>query len=315
MEALQRGRFFVAMSRTLRSQMPGLAFHITARTQSKLPYFKNRLESVVERIIIEGITSSDATLLAYIVMPNHFHIVLRQGSRTLGWVMHPIMRRISLAVQRTHDIEGHVFERRYFSVACEDADYLRNAIIYTNLNAKRAKLCDDPSAYRWSSHVRFCESPPDSDSWYFRDALKLFGNDRCRTEDDVVAAYKNFVDWRIERDACDVDTQTPPPAPPTELGDRHFADRFIALPRHWRRPNKDLRDKAKELLFEVDSACEISCLRRRTLPRALTTVRRQVIAGLLQGGYQGSCIANFFRVSDSLVSAIATGLRYARPES
>lgn len=314
MEALQEERFFVVMSRTLRSQMPGLAFHITARTQNKVPYFRNRLEDVVERIILEGITSSDATLLAYIVMPNHFHIVLRQGSRTLGWVMHPIMRRISLAVQRSHDVEGHVFERRYFSVACEDANYLRNAIVYTNLNAKRAKLCNDPKAYRWSSHSRYSHISPDPDCWYYRDALKLFGDEHCRTEEDFIAAYNNFVDWRIERDACDDETQSPPPTPPTRLGDRHFADRFIALPRHWRRPSKDLRDKAIEILYAIDVEVAIVALRRRTLTHALAAIRRQVIAALLQAGYQGSCIANFFRVSDSLVSAIATSLRYARPE-
>lgn len=135
--------------------MPGIAFHITARTQGKEPWFRDALRSRIEHILVEGVATSDAIRLSHTVMPNHFHLVIRQSARPLGWIMQPIMRRIAVAVQRTYGVEGHVFERSYRSLACESADHLRRAVAYTHLNPQRAGLCRSPEEYAWSSHVRF----------------------------------------------------------------------------------------------------------------------------------------------------------------
>src|SRR5688500_9811985 len=127
------------MSRTTRAHMPGMAFHLTARINRKDPLFLG-VEAAAEKIIVEGVSSSDALLLADVVMPNHFHIILRQGQRSLGWIMQPLMRRLDLLVQRSMEIEGHVFERRFRSLTFDDAPHLRRSIIYSDLNPHRAGL-------------------------------------------------------------------------------------------------------------------------------------------------------------------------------
>src|SRR5687767_3318846 len=99
------------MSRATRQYINGGVFHITARTQGKRPWFTQRLRGVVVEIIVKGVALSDAKLLAYAVMPNHFHMVVVQGGMTLGTVMQPIMRRIALLIQRSRKCSGHVFER------------------------------------------------------------------------------------------------------------------------------------------------------------------------------------------------------------
>jgi hypothetical protein len=55
----------------------------------------------------------------------------------------------------------------------------------------------------------------------------------------------------------------------------------------------------------------IDQLRRRYLPRHMRETRRQVIAALLTARYRGHAIADFFRVSDSLISSIASAMRYS----
>jgi REP element-mobilizing transposase RayT len=228
MEARQKGALFCIMSRTLRPQMPGIAFHITARAQNREPWFVDNVRSQVERIIIRGVTSSDAMLMAYTVMPNHFHIVLRQGARTLGWVMQPIMRRIALLVQRQFSVKGHVFERRFRSFACADADRLRRAVIYTNLNPWRAELCRDPAEWAWSSHVRLIScATSDIPEGDVLQTLKLFANEATTDWTALAAAYLACLKWRMEKDLhLATDTPYDVPEPPTAFGDRHFAESF-----------------------------------------------------------------------------------------
>ncbi len=314
MEARHSARFLLRMGRVCRPQMPGVAFHITARTQGKAPLFEERLRTTIERHIREGVNSSDAMLLAHVVMPNHFHIVLRQGIQPLGWIMQPIMRRTALLVQRAFDIKGHVFERRFRSHACENADHLRRAIIYTHLNPRRAGLCDDDNSYAWSSSCLYLR---ESDKLDICDvavtmALQMFRKQPADSDDDMRRAYREYLAWRIEKDKHDEEgTVCPTREPLMPAGDVHFLRSFCALPATNGRPRKDLRDHAIELLSAIEHQLSIDALRKRNLPRNLSAARKQLIAGLLQARYKGCDIANFLRTADSTVSRVAIQMRYA----
>ena len=292
--------------------MPGMAFHITARTQSRVDFFKGR-EGTIERMILDGVRTSDATLLSHTVMPNHFHIMLRQGARPLGWIMHPIMRRIALYVQRACGAEDHVFGARFFSAAIETATYARTAIVYTNINPVRAKICRDAAEYLHSSHTRLALPGPD-DTYYgdLRSILELFADEPNMNIEDLRDAYLRHAQWRLQKDVHD-ELKIPydVPCPAARHGDRHFSTRFVALPVRPRKPAKDLRDRAIEILSDIDDTISIDALRQRTLPRFLARVRHQLIAGLLQAHYRGKAIAAFLRISESAVSKVATQLRYA----
>src|SRR5690606_3438891 len=63
------------MGRRLRSQLPGVPFHVTARVQGHGPLFSG-LERVIGARIVAAPRRSDATLLAFAVMPNHLHALL-----------------------------------------------------------------------------------------------------------------------------------------------------------------------------------------------------------------------------------------------
>ena len=293
--------------------MPGAAFHITARTQGKEPWFEERLRGTIERHIVEGVTSSDAMLLAHAVMHNHFHIVLRQGMRPLGWIMQPIMRRVALLIQRAIGVEGHVFERRYRSVACENADHLRRAIVYTHLNPQRAGICDHES-YAWTSAHAYTQSRAGNGlcDVAITFSLRLFATEPSTSVDQLRACYKDYLAWRIDKDKHELaGTVCMTCEPVMTAGDLHFQQSFCSIPEPNGRPTKDLRDKAEEILVKIDSAIDLNSLRRKRVGRRNSSTRRELIAGLLQSRYPGRSISNFFRVSDSAVSRIASQMRYA----
>lgn len=305
------------MSRNPRDHLPGVAFHITARVQLRSPWFLG-LESDVEEVILEGVNTSDATLLAYAVMSNHFHIVLRQEARPLGWIMQPIMRRIAIRVQRKLGIGGHVFERRFRSSPCRDADYARAAIVYTNLNPSRAGLCSSPEDYAWCSHMRIIGKPRSiSELNSTREALLLFANEPRTDLEYLRNCYLRYVAWRIAKDDHHRDGMpfvTPPPA--TNHGDTHFRESYCQVAAMVLRPTIDLRDRATILLARISPGVEITELRQRYLKRSQVPVRNEMIKRLLQEGYAGGRIADFFRISDSKTSQIAIAIRYgAQPKN
>jgi REP element-mobilizing transposase RayT len=292
--------------------MPGIAFHITARTQGREKWFTDDIKPEIERIITTGVTSSKVLFLAHCVMDNHFHIVLRQGAQPLGWIMQPIMRRISLLVQRVVGVGGHVFERRFRSHPCENADYLRRAIVYTNLNATRARLCEHPSEYAWTSHTDLLVDEDCSvRGIQIKHTLNLFAHAETADRADLRGAYLRYVDWRMTKD--DHDAAAIPylaPEPPTDAGDAFFATSFCALPALTRHPQCDLRDKAAELLLKIDGTCSLDTLRYGRLNRQKIEVRRELIAALLQLDYRQCRVADFLRVSTSMVSLVAMRMRY-----
>ena len=143
--------------------------------------------------------------------------------------------------------------------------------------------------------------------------LQLFAETDGSTLADMYAGYVRYLNWRIEKFRCDeADIPYDVPEPQFPAGDRHFADRFCGVPFLEKRPRADLRDRAMQLLQRIDVNVSLDELRVRNLPRARTAMRRQLVAGLLQYGYRRCDIADFLKISDTLVSAVASAMRYAR---
>jgi putative transposase len=139
------------MGRNRRPNLPGVAFHLTARLQARAHLFTPALRTKVVRSIERQALRSDARVLAYVVMSNHLHLVVIQGEQALGLFMQPLLRRIAVLVQAEYNTEGHVFEQPYRDRICRDLAHLRNAIAYTHANPVRAGMCRDAADYAWSS--------------------------------------------------------------------------------------------------------------------------------------------------------------------
>src|SRR5262245_39185834 len=142
------------MPRRKRSYLPGCAFHITARTHSGEFWFEE-LRSEILAIIDRALKQTDALLLAYAIMCNHLHLVVRQGDAPLARLMQPIGQRTAYAVHRRCKRKGYVLGYRYFDVPCRGDAHLRNAIMYTHRNPVEAGLCKEPAEYQWSSALAY----------------------------------------------------------------------------------------------------------------------------------------------------------------
>lgn len=312
------------MGRRKRMNLPGVPFHVTARLHNREPLFTG-LERRVVGIMLESAELYAVRVLAYTLMPNHLHLVLVQGDEPLGRIMQAIGRRTALLVQSVTGQAGHVFERRYFAVPCLDAEYLRNAIAYVHLNAVRARICDTPDAYEWSSHDEYLhcdESVVHHHTMAYHAGLRLFAEEPNGSLSDCQRGYAAFLRYRCYRDALAEQSEnkrktSPAVASPQLIGgDRHWllefaraaeraADSLRAVPV----PPPDLRTIALRTIEDPQSEAVLEQLRLGGRSREETELRRAIIARSLLAGYRPIQIARFLHVSDIIVGRIATSLR------
>lgn len=323
------------MSRRLRAYQPGAVFHITARTQGRERLFTAEVRTRLVSFVREQVETSDVDLLAYVIMANHLHLIVRQGALPLGRLMQPLLRRIALLVQRQEEREGHVFGERFRTVACADPDHLRNAIVYAHLNPVRAGLCDEPANYAWSSHGAYlgCPNAVDGnpDPTHTRLALPLFARMKEQNGTSLRDDYLAYTRWRTAQDRHIASLQEgravrEPAPPPVGHGDRHWT--LVLLPRHGsltsallregrrilptggKRP--DLRDLMHRIVHEAGVDLDTGLLRSPMKSPRYVAVRRTIIVRAAQLGYRGVDIAAYLRISPRTVSDVIAGGRRAR---
>jgi REP element-mobilizing transposase RayT len=92
---------------------------------------------------------------AWVLMANHFHILVRTGNRPLGMSMRKLLTGYAINFNLRHRRHGHLFQNRYKSIVCEEDPYLLELTRYIHLNPLRAGVVEDLPAlgkYAWSGH-------------------------------------------------------------------------------------------------------------------------------------------------------------------
>ncbi|HEX7120067.1 MAG TPA: transposase [Longimicrobiales bacterium] len=322
------------MGRALRPHLPGGTFHIVARCQGREALFSPELRTALVGLLREHVAFSDAELFAYVVMPNHVHLVVQQGRAPLWRLMQPLLRRTALVVHRVYRRQGHVFERRYRSRPCSTPDHFRNAIVYTHLNPVRAGLCATPADYPWSSHGAWLGDDAAVDGRPSPVALAraatVFASAPVRTPGELCRDYLAFLEWRqacddvLAGDAGAECAPSPEPAgPPVECGDANWAQ-FLAPPADgWggdgrgseaggsraRVARPELATIAAAALKEVAPGLPSSMVRSRWGGPAYVRARRTIIVRAAAAGYRVREIAAYLRISTTAVSGVLTSER------
>ncbi len=91
-------------------------------------------------------------VLAYCLMPNHFHLVLwplgdGDLSTWMAWLMNAHVRRY----HRHYDSSGHIWQGRFKAFPIEEDEHLRNVLRYVERNPLRAGLVERAEDWAWSS--------------------------------------------------------------------------------------------------------------------------------------------------------------------
>ena len=91
-------------------------------------------------------------LYAYCLMPNHVHLLLREGERaSLEDIFKRLGTKYALWFNKRHERVGHLFQDRFRSEPVTDDRYFMTVLRYIHLNPVEAGMSTSPEDYPYSS--------------------------------------------------------------------------------------------------------------------------------------------------------------------
>jgi REP element-mobilizing transposase RayT len=94
-----------------------------------------------------------AAIIAYCLMPNHYHFLLRQeGEQKLSRFISALFNGYVQAVNRQQDRSGPLFEGRFKNKHIDKESYLIHLCRYIHANPVRAGLVSAPEAWPYSNY-------------------------------------------------------------------------------------------------------------------------------------------------------------------
>lgn len=144
------------MPRGPRLDAPGTLHHVIVRGIERRQIFKSDRdrEDFLKRLD-QVVKDGQASCFAWVLIPNHAHILMRTGAMPLARMMRRLLTGYAVSFNLRHQRSGHLFQNRYKSVVCEEDSYLLELIRYIHLNGIRAglvKTLRELDRYRWSGH-------------------------------------------------------------------------------------------------------------------------------------------------------------------
>src|SRR2546422_2630269 len=168
------------MARPLRLEQAGARYHLTARGNERRAIFRDEADRQHFVGLLAGLPERFGTRLhAYVLMPNHYHLLLETPEANLSRAGQWLNVSYSVWFNRRHTRSGHLFQGRFQSVVVSREEWALGLSRYIHLNPvrigrlglgkserqrSRAGLAPAPNAatvrermtvlrsYRWSSY-------------------------------------------------------------------------------------------------------------------------------------------------------------------
>jgi REP element-mobilizing transposase RayT len=140
------------MARPLRLEHPGALWHVTARGNERGDVFRDDADRR-EFLAVLGrtVTIYGWRLHAYVLMGNHYHLLVETPEPTLSRGMRDLNGVTTQRFNRRHGRTGHLFEGRFKAILVERDAHLLEVARYIVLNPVRGGAARSAAAWPWSS--------------------------------------------------------------------------------------------------------------------------------------------------------------------
>ena len=141
------------MSRTARAARADVCYHVFTRGNSRQTVFHDDSDyEVFTSLLRRGHALRPTRLLAWCLMPNHLHLVLRPlGDGDLGpWMQWLLTSHVHYHRRRYATI-GRIWQGRFKAFPIQQDDHLLTVLRYVERNPVPAGLVVNAAAWRWSS--------------------------------------------------------------------------------------------------------------------------------------------------------------------
>jgi len=145
------------MARLPRLTLPGYAHHVIQRGNNRQSIFTTSADDqLLLDLLAEYAAEFEVLIHAYVLMPNHFHLLATpQSVEGLPLMMQAVGRRYVRYFNGKQQRTGTLWEGRYKSTVIQSERYVLACMAYMDLNPVRAGLVAQPKEYPWSSHAHY----------------------------------------------------------------------------------------------------------------------------------------------------------------
>lgn len=184
--------------------LEGHYYHVYNRGCNRNPIFFNKENySYLLRRMKTAINKYGVSVIAYCLMPNHYHLLLRQDTdRPISNWLQSVFIGYTQAVNKQQARRGTLFEGRARNKVIERDAYLDYLICYIHMNPVRAGVVTKPEQWMYSNFLecigrrngklydwRFIDSRYGSRKGYHRYFQEFFLKDHAIAElEDVIRA-------------------------------------------------------------------------------------------------------------------------------
>jgi putative transposase len=144
------------MSRAWRIEYPGALYHVLSRGNERRDIF---VDDDDRRMFLDTLGEMaerfELDIAAYVLMGNHYHLLLRTRRANLSKSMQWFGVTYTNRFNSLNSHSGHLFQGRFKSMIVQNDAYLLRLSYYIHRNPVRAGMVDRLADYRWSSYANY----------------------------------------------------------------------------------------------------------------------------------------------------------------
>lgn len=180
------------MPRDRRLQIAGGIYHVISRGIERRDIFlsnSDRQEFIAR--LEAGLEKTGAQCLAWALLNNHFHLLIRTGKESLSNLMRRLLTGYAIYFNRQHKRHGYLYQSRYKSILCQEDIYLQELVRYIHLNPLRASIVRtlrELDNYSWGGHSALLGKK--TNKWQEINYVLYLFSDKF---DEAIERYREFV--------------------------------------------------------------------------------------------------------------------------
>lgn len=281
------------MSRTRREEYTGGIYHVISRGNNKEYIFNESIDKgYFIKQIKETIGGMGYRVFGFVLMSNHYHMIVQIFDKKLQEIMHQINSKYSKYFNKKYERVGHVFQGRYNAIPVQDERYLIDLLRYVHQNPVKAQICQRADEYEWSSDIFYRRN---MNGFICIDVvLDILDKDRK-------AAIKKYGELMMQETDEDYENIK-------AIGDEAYQIMCMS------RKKNDVRKRLDEILIETGIKMEDYYLvKAGSRRRALTKYKLAYIRAALDLNYTYKEIGENINTSESAIKDLIA--RYGREQS
>lgn len=282
------------MSRKNRIIYEGAIYHIYQRGNNKEYIFQDdNVKSFILRCLKKYNTKFDYEILAYVIMDNHYHLLIKTNKSPINEIMFYLDNLLGKYIKGVLNRTGHAFDSRYKSKLVDNNAYLVWLLRYIHRNPIKADICDSLEKYPWSSHYFYKNNINSGINTNF--ILSILGHSR----ESASRQYLKLVNSSGDEINEDNDYEITKTA--FNLRETPFSGEI--------RDEDDLVKLNRQTLDEIMTTLNINKvtlmeIRNGSRKQCLTRLKMRIIKSALNECYSLKEIAEYFNAAPSTISKL-----------